>query len=200
MFKGSLKISLISIFLSVIFLACNRENSQEQTSSKELNLSKSNQCTDDLKLSEVPDIKLKTLDNKDVSLKDFSGKVLLLNFWATWCVPCVAEMPALERLYQGLKNKNFEIVAVNMDPEESSADVAKFVKDKGLSFTVLKDPENTVPPLFDVSGFPETYFVGKKGELLLFEDPSAKCLGKRVIADRPWDAPSYINAVSKLLN
>lgn len=200
MFKGSFKINIIITFFLVIFLACNRENSQEQTNSKIPITSSVKQCADDLKLSKVPDIKLKTLDNKEVSLKDFSGKVVLLNFWATWCVPCVAEMPALERLYQGLKDKNFEIVAVSTDPEESSADVAKFVKEKGLSFTILKDPEMSIPPQFTVSGFPETFFLGKNGELLQFEDPSAGCSGKRVIADRPWDAENYINAVRKLLS
>lgn len=197
MFKGSIKINFIITFLFVIFLSCNKENSQEQTAAVAGN---GRQCLDDLNLPVIPPIQLKTLDNKEVSLKDFSGKVVLLNFWATWCVPCVAEMPALERLYQGLKDKNFEIVAVSMDPEESSAAVSKFVKEKGLSFTILKDPEMSIPPQFGVSGFPETYFVGKNGELLEFEDPSAKCLGKRVIADRPWDAENYINAVKKLLN
>lgn len=200
MFRNSIKPYLAIFFSLAIFLACNRENSQKQGSSGISKEASANQCDGDTELISAPEIKLKNLENKEVSLHDFAGKVVLLNFWASWCVPCVAEMPALERLYQAQKNKNFEIVAVSVDPEESSETVSKFVKEKGLSFTVLKDPEMSIPPQFGVTGFPETYFVGKNGELLQFDDPAAKCKGKRIIADRPWDAESFINAVSTLLN
>ncbi|MBP9838586.1 MAG: TlpA family protein disulfide reductase [Proteobacteria bacterium] len=150
--------------------------------------------------SKAIDFTLIDLQGKKYSLADFKGKVVLFNFWATWCVPCVAEMPALERLYKTLKDKNFEIVAVSVDPADDNEKVEKFLTEKGITFKILRDPELELAQKYQTSGFPETFFISKNGEFLNFQDPEDNKEKVRVIADRAWDSKNFIDAVSKLLS
>ncbi len=147
----------------------------------------------------APAFEYPDLTGKKRSLKDFEGKTVLLNFWATWCVPCVAEMASLERLYKTYKDKGFEIVAVNVDPAESQADVEKFIKDNGITFTILRDTELALPPVYELSGFPETFFIGKKGQFLKFNDPLESSTDVRVVGDRAWDSQNFLKAVADVL-
>ena len=87
--------------------------------------------------SDVPSFSLPDLTGRNVSLKSLEGKTVLINFWATWCAPCVAEMPAMENLYNQLKQDNFEIVAISVDSNSARSNLEKFVKDKNISFTIL---------------------------------------------------------------
>ncbi len=148
----------------------------------------------------APEFELESLAGEKVTLKSFRGKVVLVNFWATWCVPCVAEMPALERLYKSLKDKGVVVLAINTDASENKEAVRKFVADKGLSFPVLMDPELEVAGKYGVSGFPETMLVGKDGLLKALKVPGEKTPIVRVIADQPWDSPAFIKAVSEILD
>ena len=111
----------------------------------------------------APDFKLKTLDGKEVSLSDYRGKVVLINFWATWCPPCREEMPLFERIYRKYKNKGFEILAIGTDG--SVEPVKKFVKEYKLSFPVLFDNANVVA-LYQVQGLPTSFLVGRDGKIL----------------------------------
>ncbi|MFN8392620.1 MAG: TlpA disulfide reductase family protein [Bdellovibrionota bacterium] len=147
----------------------------------------------------APEISLTDLNGKHVSLKDFRGKTVLLNFWATWCVPCVAEMGSLQRLYKTYQSQNFEIVSVNVDSADSQDNVVKFVKDNGISFTVFRDPELTYPPVYGLSGFPETFFIGPDGKFLTYADPGENRSTVRVVGDRAWDSPASLKAVKDLL-
>jgi len=154
--------------------------------------------------NEAPALSLPDLDGNVRSLADFKGKTVLLNFWATWCLPCVAEMPALERVHQLLKEQGLEVVAISVDGDRTK--VKDFVQKNGLSFTVLHDPGFKTPPKFGVSGFPETIFVDSQGRIISFEDPEAKGSGRlavianvRVVADRPWDSAEYLLQLKKLL-
>ena len=110
----------------------------------------------------TPAFSLATPDGKKLTLKDFNGKVVMLNFWASWCVPCREEMPAMERLYQEFKGKNFTILAVAV--KDRKQDAIKFVKELKITYPIALDPEGEVGMLYGAWGLPATYLVGPKGE------------------------------------
>jgi len=112
----------------------------------------------------APDFTLAGLENKKISLRDFRGKLVFLNFWASWCAPCREEMPAMERLYQQFKDKGFVILAVSVkdSPKESLA----FVKELKLSYPTALDPEGDVGQQYSVWGLPVTYLIDPKGIVL----------------------------------
>jgi thiol-disulfide isomerase/thioredoxin len=110
----------------------------------------------------TPDFSLTNAEGKKISLKDFRGKTLFLNFWATWCEPCREEMPAMENLYQEYKNKNFIVLAVNVKDRRQEA--LAFVKELKLTYPIAFDPNAEVASLYGAWGLPTTYIIGPKGE------------------------------------
>jgi thiol-disulfide isomerase/thioredoxin len=87
----------------------------------------------------TPEFSLNTPDGKKISLKDFRGKIVLLNFWASWCVPCREEMPAMEKLYQEYKQKNFVVLAVAV--KDRKQDAIDFVKELKITYPIAFDPD-----------------------------------------------------------
>jgi len=112
----------------------------------------------------APDFTLPDPGGRKVSLEKFRGKVVFLNFWATWCESCREEMPSMERLYQEFKGKGLEIVAVNVKDKRPAA--LAFVKELKLSYPVLMDPEGEVGLLYGAFGLPVTYLIDRKGMVL----------------------------------
>jgi peroxiredoxin len=110
----------------------------------------------------TPDFVLTNAEGKKISLKDFRGKTLFLNFWATWCEPCREEMPAMEKLYQEYKDKNFTVLAVNVKDRRQEA--LAFVKEFKLTYPIAFDPNAEVATLYGAWGLPTTYIIGPKGE------------------------------------
>ena len=110
----------------------------------------------------APDFTFPGLDGKMVSLSDYKGKVVLLNIWATWCPPCVEEMPSMEKLYQELKDEGFELLAVNVD-ESGAETVAPFMEKHKLGFPVLLDPKGDIKNLYLTTGIPESFIIDKDG-------------------------------------
>ena len=135
----------------------------------------------------TPDFTLPNLDGKKVSLKEFRGKVVFLNFWATWCVPCREEMPAMEKLYQEFKEKNFVVLAVNVKDRKQEA--VNFVKELKLSYPIVMDPDAQVGLLYGAWGLPTTYLIGSKGEGLA-----------RAWGPAEWDSPAARNLIKELLD
>jgi len=113
----------------------------------------------------APDFTFPGLDGKMVSLSDYKGKVVLLNIWATWCPPCVEEMPSMERLYQKFKGQNFEILAVSIDEPGLKA-VAPFMKKSNLTFPALIDSEGAIKAVYGITGIPESFIIDKQGNLI----------------------------------
>ncbi|WP_461829113.1 TlpA disulfide reductase family protein [Aquifex sp.] len=111
----------------------------------------------------APDFTLKTLDGREISLKDFKGKVVLINFWATWCPPCREELPLFERLYKKYKDKGFVILAVNTDPEN----LQDFLKDYGenLSFPILIGNDDILNK-YPVRGLPTSILIDREGKIV----------------------------------
>src|SRR3989304_5771432 len=109
----------------------------------------------------APDFTLTSLDGKKVSLADYRGKVVLLNFFATWCPPCRAEMPDLEATYKELKSQGFEVVAVDLQEDQNT--VSGYAKSLGLSFTIVLDRGADVFGQYRITGLPTSYFIDRDG-------------------------------------
>lgn len=109
--------------------------------------------------SSAPEFTLKNLNGEEVSLKDYKGKKVMLNFWATWCPPCKAEMPAMQQLYSQ-KPADLEILAINLDPQN---DVSGFVNSNGLDFPVLLDQSGSTQQLYSIISIPTTFLIDEKG-------------------------------------
>lgn len=113
----------------------------------------------------APDFTLKNLDEKKINLKDYKGKAVLLNFWATWCEPCLEEMPALQKAYNTLKDKGFVVVAVSIDEDNREKNVRAFTKKFGLSFPILLDSDQKVRDKYFNNVLPTSYLIDAKGKL-----------------------------------
>jgi thiol-disulfide isomerase/thioredoxin len=117
---------------------------------------------------QAPDITLPTLSGAFIHLADVRGKVVLLNFWATWCVPCRTEMPTLEELYQRYRDRGLEVVAVNLDML-STPGVEAFVKEVGVTFPIVLDPSWATARAYRVVGVPTTYLIDRAGNVVVRE-------------------------------
>lgn len=110
----------------------------------------------------APDFTAETVDGKEFVLSEQKGKVVLLNFWATWCGPCVGEMPAFEKLYSEYGEK---IAILAVDCAEDKDTVKQFVSDNGYTFPVAYDTEGTISAKYPTSGIPYTLVIGKDGKV-----------------------------------
>lgn len=146
----------------------------------------------------APDFTLKSLSSSEVSLIDFKGRVVLLNFWASWCMPCIAELPALERLSQRLGPKGLSVIAIGID--DDIAKLSEFRDRFALSFPVLFDHNSDVKNRYKVSAVPETFIIDKAGKLKIFLDPQDQMPVVRIIGPREWDSPEMLTRLEKLLN
>jgi thiol-disulfide isomerase/thioredoxin len=109
-------------------------------------------------------INLKDLNGQQVSLADFKGKIVFLNFWTTWCPTCRIEMPSMEKLHRKLKDKDFAMVTVNL--QESASQVKTFFKEFKLTFTALLDSTGEVGVSFGIRAIPTTYILDKTGRII----------------------------------
>ena len=111
----------------------------------------------------APDFKLQDLGGNTITLADAKGHPLLINFWATWCVPCRIEMPAIESRYQSLKSKGLLVYAI--DDAESKDVVQAYVESLDLTFTILLDPDSAVNDLYQIRGYPTSFFIDGDGQI-----------------------------------
>ena len=111
----------------------------------------------------APALRLPKADGAAVSLADNRGKVVLVDFWASWCGPCKASFPALDALYQELRDRGFEVIAVNVD--QRRADANAFLADKPHTMSVVFDPEGTAPSAYGVTGMPTSFLIGRDGRV-----------------------------------
>jgi len=111
--------------------------------------------------SPAPEIALKDLQGRDIKLSDLRGKVVLVNFWATWCKPCKEEMPAMQASYDKLRDKGFVVLAVN--ELEDTARVAEHIRTHGHTFEVVMDHNNQVANMYGVVGLPASFLIDPQG-------------------------------------
>lgn len=136
--------------------------------------------------SDLPDFTLNDMLGKPQSLSDYKGKVVLLNFWATWCPPCVKEMPSMQRVQDQLKTRGLEVVAVNMGDEV--ADVEQFLQRVPVQFPILMDLEGEVLKSWRVVAFPTTFILDRDGSIQY-----------ALFGGFEWDSPEAIETLESLL-
>ncbi len=135
----------------------------------------------------APDFSLQDLNGKKFSLNQFKGKVIFINFWATWCGPCKEEMPSMEVLHQQFKGKNFVLLAVSVDYGGQQL-VKEFINKYQYTFPVLIDPKCKTLDLFQVKGIPATFLIDKNWKLL----------GK-AIGPKDWRSPEVASLINLLI-
>lgn len=140
--------------------------------------------------TKAPDFKAFTLDSvpREKRLADYRGKVVMINVWATWCLPCRVEMPSIEALNKTYASKGLKILAVSIDDPGTDATIRAFVKQYGLTFEVLHDPQAKISDLYDITGYPETFIVGKDG-----------VIRKKLMSATDWNSPEARSLVDRLL-
>lgn len=137
--------------------------------------------------TEILDFELPDLSGNMHKLSDYKGKVVFLNFWATWCKPCEEEMPSMQALYDNLSSFPFVIVAVSVD-NDSPENVEKFVKKYGLTFPVLHDRRGKVKETYKTTGVPETFIIDQNG-----------VIAEKVRGPRDWTEPSASKILMELV-
>lgn len=121
-----------------------------------------------LALAEVPSFSLRNLDGDLVSSDDFIGKgPVLLDFWATWCKPCLKNLPKLEKIYQDYAEKGLTVLAINEDGTRSLSKVEPLVNSLGLTFPVLIDEDREIMRLYDVNGLPTSILIDQNKQIVL---------------------------------
>jgi len=132
------------------------------------------------------DFTLPLLGGGNAALSSYRGKVVILNFWATWCPPCRVEMPSMETLYQRFNAQGLEILAVDIG--ESASTVQQFIRRAGYTFPVMLDSANRVSSVYGIEAIPTTYIIDREGKII-----------GRVVGSIMWDNQRVIAAIDALL-
>jgi thiol-disulfide isomerase/thioredoxin len=136
----------------------------------------------------APDIKLIDISKNTLRLSELRGSVVFVNFWASWCEPCIEEIPSIEKLYRNLSgNTQFKMITVLFRDDEKR--IVQYLKERGYTFPVYLDPDNSGARQFGITGVPETFIIDKKG-----------FLREKVIGPAEWDSEQAVNLLTKLLN
>ena len=137
----------------------------------------------------APPLKLLNIDEDEINLKDLKGKVIIVNFWATWCPPCRREMPSLQKLNNTLNDKNIVILTVNVGEDAEKADDFLSNISPEVTFTTLLDTNAKAMKDWKVLGLPSTFIINKKGNVVY-----------KAIGGREFNTKSIINTIKKLNN
>ncbi len=121
-----------------------------------------------------------------VRLADYRGKLVLLNFWATWCPPCVAEVPSLNRLYRRFREQGLVILAVSVDEQEDV--YRQFLDRYGVKFPTVRDPKRSVSSRYGTMKYPESYLINRQGRVI-----------QKYVGAEDWERPEIVNYLQSLL-
>lgn len=132
-----------------------------------------------------------------LSPPQFSGKVALVNFWATWCAPCMAELPSLEQLHQRLHAQGLTVVGIAVD--DTLENVKGAVQSNGITYPVLLDEKGTSKRQFELKGFPESFVLDSQRRVLILTDPSDGMPVTKIIGPREWSQNQALQVFRGLL-
>jgi len=134
----------------------------------------------------APQFTLTTRAGRDVSLTQYRGQVVMINFWASWCGPCRQEMPLLESIYKKYNKLGFTLLGVNVEPDSKAAD--DWLKATPVTFPILYDKESKVSKLYDVAGMPSTVIIDRSGKLRVLHR-----------GYKPGDENEYLDSIRSLI-
>ena len=134
---------------------------------------------------DAPDFNLEDQDGNFMKMSDFKGKVVIINFWATWCPPCRKEMPSMQRAWEKLKQEGIVMLAINVG--EDSDQIFAFTAEYPVEFPLLMDRDSSVVRQWNVRGLPTTYIVNPAGKIVY-----------QAIGDREWDSDEIMNQIRRL--
>jgi cytochrome c biogenesis protein CcmG/thiol:disulfide interchange protein DsbE len=135
----------------------------------------------------LPALALSSGDAGPINLRQHRGQVVLVNFWATWCAPCVEETPSLQALSVKLRKMGVEVIGVSVDQDESALE--KFAVANHLSFPIARDPDQVTAAMFGTHMFPETYILDRDGRV-----------AEKIIGARDWQDPLMVTFLESLAN
>ena len=135
----------------------------------------------------ISNLTFKDHKEKEISFSDFKGKILLVNFWATWCAPCIKEMPSLDRLKEKI-NKNFDVIAISVDRDGVEKVTDFFDENKISNLEKFFDIKNSLAKEMNLYGVPTSFFVNKEGDLIGYYQ-----------GDMEWDNDTVINFINYLI-
>ncbi|MBI5044108.1 MAG: TlpA family protein disulfide reductase [Nitrospirae bacterium] len=135
----------------------------------------------------APDFALKDTSGKKISLSSYKGRVIMINFWATWCPPCRQEMPSMEALFKEYNKRGFEVLAISSDSQGEKI-VKPFMEFYELTFSALMDADGEVHSLYGVTSIPTTYIVDKNGNIV-----------QKIMGPRDWKDKNTKGMIEKLL-
>jgi peroxiredoxin len=134
----------------------------------------------------APQFTLNARGGSTLSLSQYKGQVVMLNFWASWCGPCRQEMPLLENIYKKYNKMGFTMIGVNVEPDSKAAD--KWLEQTPVSFPVIYDKDSTVSKAYDVSGMPSTVIIDRKGNIRVLHR-----------GYKPGDENEYLDSIRTLV-
>ena len=182
-----MKFFFISIFLILTTISSSSYSKEE----KGIINSFLKEELEDFELSKekqnISDLKFKDDEGREISFSDFQNKVLLVNFWATWCAPCIKEMPSLDRLKRKI-NKNFDVIAVSVDRDGLKKVKDFFNENKITNLGKYFDTKNSLAKEMNLIGLPTSFFINKKGDLIGYFQ-----------GDMEWDNNTVIEFINYLI-
>jgi len=134
----------------------------------------------------APDFKIAADDGKTFTPENFGGKLLVLNFWASWCPPCVEETPSLEQFAREFSSQGVVVLGVSIDRNENL--YKKFIQRYGISFETARDPESNISSSYGTFQIPESYVIDRNGRVL-----------EKVISSQNWMDPAFLDRVRRML-
>ena len=182
-----MKFFFISIFLILTTISSSSYSKEE----KDIINSFLKEELEDFELNKekqnISDLKFKDDEGKEISFSDFQDKVLLVNFWATWCAPCIKEMPSLDRLKKKI-NKNFDVIAISVDRDGVKKVKDFFNENKITNLEEYFDTKNSLAKEMNLIGLPTSFFINKKGDLIGYFQ-----------GDLEWDNNTVIEFINYLI-
>jgi cytochrome c biogenesis protein CcmG/thiol:disulfide interchange protein DsbE len=134
----------------------------------------------------APEFNLMSENGEPIQLKDFRGKFVVLNFWATWCPPCVEELPSLERFHDRFRSRGVVVLGVNEDDDRNV--YRAFLQKQGVQFLTARDPERKVSHRYGTFKYPETYFIDRSGKVV-----------QKIVGPANWNDPEITSYMEQLL-
>jgi len=177
--KNNARITLLTFIMLLIISESSADWQQPELS---------HNLTPVTKIVMAYDFELQDMDEENKKLSDYKGKVVLLNFWATWCPPCIREMPSMERLHQKIDAKEFKVIAINQmeDIDQVFAFTGQLEIDP--TFEILFDQDSKVSQRYSVRGLPTTYLIDKKGKIRY-----------RAVGGREFNHPEVVKIINALI-